>query len=60
MQQSPTEGKTRMYIDQNTERLDLRLWLVRCLSVNLRDGQIILEAREKTDAVWRQMREFVR
>ena len=47
VQQSPTEGNTRMYINQDTERLDVRLGLVRSLSVNLRDGQIILKARAK-------------
>lgn len=57
---SRTEGNTRLYTDEDIERLDLILSLTRDLGVNLAGVEIILNMRGKMDAMQRQIREFVK
>ena len=56
---SRTEGNTRLYTDQDLERLEVILKLTRDLGVNLAGVEIILNMREKMDAMQRQMEQFV-
>ena len=56
---SRTEGNTRLYTDKDLERLDVILSLTRDLGVNLAGVEIILNMREKMEAMQRQMEEFV-
>ena len=60
LQPSRTDGNTRMYTDEDIDRLDVILSLTRDLGVNLAGVEIILNMRGKMDAMQRQMREFVR
>lgn len=55
-----TEGNTRLYTDEDIDRLEVILSLTRDLGVNLAGVEIILNMRSKMDAMQRQMREFVR
>ena len=57
---SRTKGNTRMYTDEDVERLDVILSLTRDLGVNLAGVEIILNMRSKMAAMQRQMREFVK
>ena len=59
LQPSRTEGNTRLYTEEDIERLDVILSLTRDLGVNLAGVEIILNMRSKMDAMQRQMREFV-
>lgn len=56
---SRSDGNTRLYTDQDLERLDVILKLTRELGVNLAGVEIILNMREKMEAMQRQMTEFV-
>jgi MerR family transcriptional regulator/heat shock protein HspR len=56
---SRTEGNTRLYTEKDLERLEIILSLTRDLGVNLAGVEIILNMREKMDAMQRQMAEFV-
>jgi len=56
---SRTEGNTRLYTDKDLERLEVILSLTRDLGVNLAGVEIILNMREKMEAMERQMKEFV-
>jgi len=56
---SRTEGNTRLYTDQDLERLELILSLARDLGVNISGIAIILQMRERMDEMQRQMAEFV-
>jgi len=56
---SRTEGNTRLYTDKDLERLEVILSLTRELGVNLAGVEIILNMREKMEAMQKQMREFV-
>lgn len=56
---SRSEGNTRLYTDEDLERLELILKLTRDLGVNLAGVEIILNMREKMGAMQRQMEEFV-
>jgi len=56
---SRTEGNTRMYSDEDLERLETILSLTRDLGVNLAGVEIILNMRAKMEAMLRQMQEFV-
>ena len=60
LQPSRTDGNTRLYTDEDIERLDVILSLTRDLGVNLAGVEIILNMRSKMDAMQRQMREFVK
>ena len=56
---SRTEGNTRLYTDEDLERLEFILSLARDLGVNISGIAIILEMRERMEAMQRQMQEFV-
>jgi MerR family transcriptional regulator, heat shock protein HspR len=56
---SRTEGNTRLYTDEDLERLELILSLARDLGVNISGIAIILQMRERMDEMQRQMSEFV-
>ena len=56
---SRTEGKTRLYSDEDLERLEFILSLTRDLGVNLAGVEIILNMREKMAAMQTQIEQFV-
>ena len=56
---SRSEGNTRLYTEEDVERLEVILELTRELGVNLAGVEIILNMREKMFAMDRQIREFV-
>jgi MerR family transcriptional regulator, heat shock protein HspR len=56
---SRSEGNTRLYTDEDLERLEVILKLTRELGVNLAGVEIILNMREKMGAMQRQIEEFV-
>ncbi len=56
---SRSDGNTRLYTDEDLERLEVILKLTRDLGVNLAGVEIILNMREKMDAMQRQIAEFV-
>jgi len=57
---SRSEGNTRLYTDADLERLEIILKLTRELGVNLAGVEIILNMREKMEAMQQQMEGFVR
>lgn len=56
---SRTEGNTRLYTQQDLERLELILSLTRDLGVNLAGVEVVLNMREKMERMQAEMREFV-
>src|SRR5215475_9423270 len=56
---SRSEGNTRLYTDDDLERLEVILKLTRELGVNLAGVEIILNMREKMAAMQREIEEFV-
>src|SRR5215469_644066 len=56
---SRSEGNTRLYADEDLERLEVILKLTRELGVNLAGVEIILNMREKMAAMQKQIEEFV-
>jgi len=56
---SRSEGNTRLYTDDDLERLEVILHLTRDLGVNLAGVEIILNMREKMAEMQRQIQEFV-
>jgi MerR family transcriptional regulator/heat shock protein HspR len=56
---SRSEGNTRMYTDDDLERLEVILKLTRDLGVNLAGVEIILNMREKMGEMQRQIEAFV-
>src|SRR6202167_860078 len=56
---SRSEGNTRLYTDDDLERLEVVLHLTRDLGVNLAGVEIILNMRAKMEAMQGQMEEFV-
>ncbi len=56
---SRSEGNTRLYTDRDIERLEIILKLTRDLGVNLAGVEIILNMREKMEAMQTQIEEFV-
>src|SRR5579875_717077 len=56
---SRSEGNTRLYTEEDLERLEVILKLTRELGVNLAGVEIILNMREKMAAMQRQIEEFV-
>ena len=56
---SRSEGNTRLYTDDDLERLEVILKLTRDLGVNLAGVEIILNMREKMEAMQRQIEQFV-
>ncbi len=57
---SRSDGNTRLYTDEDLERLEVILKLTRELGVNLAGVEIILNMREKMEAMQKQMEGFVR
>jgi len=55
---SRSEGNTRLYTDEDLARLDVILSLTRDLGVNLAGVEIILNMREKMDAMQREFERF--
>ncbi|HJP94806.1 MAG TPA: helix-turn-helix transcriptional regulator [Pyrinomonadaceae bacterium] len=55
---SRSEGNTRLYTDSDLERLELILSLTRDLGVNLAGVEIILNMREKMDAMRLEFERF--
>lgn len=56
---SRSDGNTRLYTDEDLERLEVILKLTRDLGVNLAGVEIILNMREKMAAMQKQIEEFV-
>jgi MerR family transcriptional regulator/heat shock protein HspR len=56
---SRTEGNTRLYTDEDIERLEFILNLARDLGVNIAGIAIILQMRERMEEMNRQMQNFV-
>jgi MerR family transcriptional regulator/heat shock protein HspR len=56
---SRTEGNTRLYTDDDLERLEFILNLARDLGVNISGIAIILQMRERMEEMNRQMQSFV-
>src|SRR6266700_301661 len=56
---SRSEGNTRLYTDDDLERLEVILKLTRELGVNLAGVEIILNMREKMEAMQQQIEGFI-
>lgn len=56
---SRSEGNTRLYTEEDLERLEVILKLTRELGVNLAGVEIILNMREKMEEMQRQIEQFV-
>ena len=56
---SRSDGNTRLYTDDDLERLEVILQLTRELGVNLAGVEIILNMRQKMEEMQRQISEFV-
>ncbi|MDX1980864.1 MAG: helix-turn-helix transcriptional regulator [Bryobacteraceae bacterium] len=56
---SRSDGNTRLYTDEDLQRLEVILELTRELGVNLAGVEIILNMREKMAAMQNQIEEFV-
>src|SRR5438105_11437540 len=55
---SRSDGNTRLYTDEDLERLEVILHLTRDLGVNLAGVEIILNMREKMAEMQRQIQDF--
>ncbi|MCB1024913.1 MAG: helix-turn-helix transcriptional regulator [Acidobacteria bacterium] len=55
---SRSDGNTRLYTDSDLERLEVILSLTKDLGVNLAGVEIILNMREKMDAMQREFERF--
>jgi MerR family transcriptional regulator/heat shock protein HspR len=56
---SRSDGNTRLYTDEDLERLEVILKLTRELGVNLAGVEIILNMRERMEAMQQQIEAFV-
>ena len=56
---SRSEGNTRLYTDEDLQRLEVILKLTRELGVNLAGVEIILNMREKMEAMQKQIEDFI-
>ena len=56
---SRSDGNTRLYTDEDLERLEVILKLTRDLGVNLAGVEIILNMREKMEAMQKQVEGFI-
>ncbi len=56
---SRSEGNTRLYSDQDLERLEFILTLTRDMGVNLAGVEVILNMREKMKAMQREVEEMI-
>jgi MerR family transcriptional regulator/heat shock protein HspR len=57
---SRTEGNTRLYTDEDLQRLEFVLSLARDLGVNISGMAIILQMRERMEEMQRQIQDFVK
>ena len=57
---SRTEGNTRLYTDEDLQRLEFILTLARDLAVNISGIAIILHMRERMEEMQRQIQDFVK
>lgn len=57
---SRSDGNTRLYTDEDLQRLEVILKLTRELGVNLAGVEIILNMREKMDAMQKQIEGFIK
>src|SRR4051794_32986440 len=57
---SRTEGNTRLYTDEDLERLEFILTLARDLGVNISGIAIILQMRERMEQMQNEMQDFMR
>jgi MerR family transcriptional regulator, heat shock protein HspR len=55
---SRSDGNTRVYSDEDLERLEVVLSLTRDLGVNLAGVEIIINMREKMDSMQREFERF--
>ncbi len=55
-----SEGNTRLYSDEDVEKLEMVLRLTRELGVNLAGVEVILSMREKMEQMQREMQETIR
>ena len=56
---SRSDGNTRLYTEEDLQRLEVILKLTRELGVNLAGVEIILNMREKMEAMQKQIEEFI-
>jgi MerR family transcriptional regulator/heat shock protein HspR len=56
---SRSEGNTRLYTQEDVERLELILNLTRDLGVNLAGVEVILNMRRRMEDMQREMQEFI-
>ena len=56
---SRSEGNTRLYTEDDVERLELILSLTRDLGVNLAGVEVVLNMRQRMEEMQREMHEFV-
>ena len=56
---SRSQGNTRLYTDQDLERLEIILTLTRDLGVNLAGIEVVLNMRDKMAEMQRQMESFI-
>ena len=56
---SRTEGNTRLYTEQDLERLEFILTLARDLGVNISGIAIILQMRERMEEMQQSMQQFI-
>jgi MerR family transcriptional regulator/heat shock protein HspR len=57
---SRTDGNTRLYTDEDLQRLEFILNLARDLGVNISGMAIILQMRERMEEMQRQIQDFVK
>ena len=57
---SRTDGNTRLYTDEDLQRLEFILNLARDLGVNISGIAIILQMRERMEEMQRQIQDFVK
>ena len=56
---SRSEGNTRLYTDEDLQRLEIILTLTRQLGVNLAGVEVILNMREKMERMQQQVEEII-
>jgi MerR family transcriptional regulator/heat shock protein HspR len=56
---SRSQGNTRLYTEQDLERLEVILTLARDMGVNMAGIEVVLNMREKMVQMERQMQEFI-
>ena len=57
---SRSQGNTRLYTDEDLERLEVILTLTREMGVNLAGIEVILNMRERMGEMQKQMEDFIR